>query len=158
MRGLGPDAIDDEPGRADTSRPKDDGPGEGRLTPGRAELAVHPIALGWLFGSIVAAGFVVSFVVLAASGRFGSAWPGLLAVVVLVWSAQRQFTETHRRRYHRWPPGWQVFWTGSVERHEMAKAWTHRDRDRAVEGSRLLGLGLLVLSGVAALILLGSAA
>jgi hypothetical protein len=116
------------------------------------------VALAWLIGAIVAAGFVVLFVVLTITGRAGFAWPGLLAVPLLVWLAQQQFTETHRRRYHRWPAGWQLFWTGSQERHEVAQAWTRKDADRTVELSRILGIGLLVLSGVATLVLLSAAA
>ena len=114
----------------------------------------HPLALGWLIASIVAGAFVLVFLVLAVRGQ-PFVVPGLVAVIFLVWLAQQQFSETHRRRYHRWPQGrflWSVafFWTGSRERSEIAQAWRRRDPDRTVELSRVLGTGLLVLAGVAA--------
>ena len=119
-----------------------------------ADQQAHQVAIGWLIASIVAAGFVLLFLALVVGGR-PFALPGLVAVVVLLWFAQQQFTETHRRRYHRWPPG-QAFWTGSPERHAIAQAWTRRDPDRGVELSRRLGIGLLALAAMAALVFIGS--
>ncbi len=116
-----------------------------------SEQPAQPVAIGWLLASIVAAGFVLLFLVLVLSGRPAFALPGLVALVFLIWFAQQQFTETHRRHYHRWPARWRL-WTGSPERREVALAWTRRDGDRVVELSRLLGIGMLVLALVAGIV------
>ena len=120
-----------------------------------SDQRAQPVAIGWLLASIFAAAFVLLFLALVLSGQPTAALPGLVAVVILVWCAQQQFTETHRRRYHRWPAG-QFFWTGSQERHEIAQAWARRDPATVVELSRLLGIGLVVLSVVAGIVFITS--
>ena len=113
------------------------------------------VAYDWLAASALAAGLALLFVGLVVKGRVEFVWPGLFAVTFLVWFAQYQFTETHRRFYQRWPAGWQFFWTGSPERQEVAEAWKRRDPISAVERSRLVGIGLVGLGIVAGLALFG---
>ena len=115
----------------------------------RDRLTEPTIAVGWFVAAAITGALVLVLLGLVISGNKLLALPGLMGVVLLVWFAQRQFTETHRRRYHRWPGGWDMFWTGSPERHEMAQAWRRRDPVRSVEASRLLGIGLLGLSLIA---------
>ena len=75
----------------------------------------------------------------------------------LVWFAQAQFMETHRRRYHRWSGTLGMFWTGSPSRHEQAEAWRHRDPVRSVELSRMFGISLLGFALVSGIALFGAA-
>ena len=89
---------------------------------------------------------------LAPSGGALPAWLGLLAVTQLVWFAQVQFLETHRRRYGRWSSTLGLSRTGSSERRQQWEALRHRDPVASVERSRLFGFGLLafaVVSGIA---------
>jgi hypothetical protein len=116
------------------------------------------IAVGWIAAASVTA--VLVFLALVASAISGSvilAWMGFFAATQLVWFAQAQFIETHRRRYHRWSGTLGMFWTGGPSRHEQAVAWRHRDPVRSVELSRLFGIGLLCFALVAAIALFGLA-
>jgi hypothetical protein len=114
------------------------------------------LATGWFVAAAITGALVLVLLGLVVAGCSTLALPGLACVLLLVWLAQRQFTETHRRHHHRWRGGWDMFWTGSPERHAQAQAWRGRDPVRWVEASRWVGIGLLGLALVAGIVFVGA--
>ncbi|MHB8891276.1 MAG: hypothetical protein ACYC65_04445 [Candidatus Limnocylindrales bacterium] len=123
---------------------------------GQGSVVEPSIAVGWIVAASVTAALVLLLLGSAVSGSRLLAWVGLMAVTQLVWFAQAQFIETHRRRNHRWSGTLGMFWTGSPSRHEQAEAWRHRDPVRSIELCRLFGIGLLGFALVSGIALFGA--
>ncbi len=126
--------------------------------PGDGSVPARSVAVGWVIAAACAA--VVVLLLLLSSAIAGSAleaWLGLIAVTQLIWFAQVQFLETHRRRYGRWSSTLGLSRSGSAERREQLNALWRRDPVASVERSRLFGIGLLALAAVSGLAFLTAA-
>ncbi len=108
--------------------------------------------MGWIIVASAAAVVVLLLLLrVAISGSALAAGLGLIAVTQLIWFAQVQFLETHRRRHGRWSSTLGLSATGSPERREQWSALWHRDPVPSVERSRLFGIALLAVAVVSAI-------